>query len=94
MEFIVDLGGSLVRTALDVLPIVAIIIGFQVLVIRKPIAHPKQILIGFLYVLIGIALFLEGLEMALFPLGELMAQQLTAPSFIQSGNEGQYPVMG
>lgn len=94
MEFIVDLGGSLVRTTLDVLPIVAIIIGFQVLVIRKPIAHPKHILIGFFYVLIGIALFLEGLEMALFPLGELMAQQLTAPSFIQSGNEGNTPSWG
>jgi hypothetical protein len=33
-------------------------------------------------VLIGLALFLEGLELALFPLGRLMAQQLTSPSFV------------
>ncbi len=86
MNFITELSNSLMATMLDVLPIVAIIIGFQVVVIREPIAHPKHILIGFLYVLIGITLFLKGLEMALFPLGELMAQQLTAPSFIQYGN--------
>jgi len=35
-----------------------------------------------LYVLVGLTLFLEGLEMALFPLGRLMAEQLTAPEFI------------
>ena len=33
-------------------------------------------------VLLGLTLFLEGLEMALFPIGRLMAQQLTAPEFI------------
>jgi hypothetical protein len=74
---------TLLATVSDVLPIVGIIIGFQLLVIRKPLRHPKQIFIGFFYVLLGIALFLEGLEMALFPLGELMAQQLTTPEFIQ-----------
>jgi len=35
-----------------------------------------------MYVLVGLALFLQGLEMALFPIGKLMAQQLTAPEFI------------
>jgi len=74
---------TLLGTLRDVLPIAAIIIGFQVFVIRKPVHHPKQLLIGFVYVLLGIALFLEGLEMALFPLGELMAKQLTASEFIQ-----------
>lgn len=74
---------TLQDTVRDVMPIATIIIGFQLLIIRKPIRHPKQILTGFFYVLLGIALFLEGLEMALFPLGELMAQQLTTPEFIQ-----------
>ncbi|MEE9398240.1 MAG: DUF1538 domain-containing protein [Methylococcales bacterium] len=74
---------TLLGTLRDVLPIAAIIIGFQVFVIRKPVHHPKQLMIGFTYVLLGIALFLEGLELALFPLGELMAKQLTAPEFIQ-----------
>lgn len=73
---------ALLATCRDVLPIAAIIIGFQVLVIRKPLGHPKKLLIGFIYVLLGIAFFLEGLEMALFPLGKLMASQLTSPEFL------------
>lgn len=72
----------LLSTCRDVLPIAAIIIGFQLLVIRKPLAHPKKMLIGFIYVLLGIAFFLKGLEMSLFPLGKLMAAQLTTPEFL------------
>ena len=80
-NWIVQFGISLLATCRDILPIAAIIIGFQLLVIRKPLAHPRKTLQGFVFVLLGIALFLEGLEMALFPLGELMATQLTAPDF-------------
>jgi len=69
-------------TVVDVLPIVSIIFGFQFLVIRKPIPNLGKVILGFIYVLIGLALFLVGLEEALFPLGELMAQQLTDPDFI------------
>jgi len=72
----------LLDTCRDILPIAAIIIGFQLLVIRRPVVHPKKMLIGFIYVLLGIAFFLEGLQMALFPLGTLMANQLTAPEFL------------
>lgn len=73
---------ALLATCRDILPIAAIIIGFQVLVIRKPLPHPKKTLTGFLYVLFGIAFFLQGLDMALFPLGKLMATQLTTPEFL------------
>ena len=66
----------------DVLPIAGIIFGFQFLVIRRPMPHLRQVLVGFAYVLLGLALFLIGLEEALFPLGKLMAQQLTDPAFI------------
>lgn len=73
---------KLLATCRDVLPIAATILGFQLLVIRRPIAHPRKILAGFAYVLIGIVFFLKGLDMALFPLGELMATQLTLPEFL------------
>lgn len=73
---------SLLTTCIGILPIAIIIIGFQLAVIRKPLARPKQILIGFMFVLFGIAFFLEGLDMALFPLGKLMASQLTTPSVL------------
>lgn len=73
---------TLLNTGRDILPIAAIILGFQLLVIRKPLPHPKKLLVGFLYILLGIAFFLDGLDRALFPLGKLMASQLTTPEFL------------
>lgn len=70
-------------TCLDVLPIAATIIGFQLGVIKRSVHHPKAVAFGFFYVLLGIGFFLQGLDMALFPIGNLMAQQLTAPDFLQ-----------
>lgn len=82
MDLILSLFNTLKNTVIDVLPILTILIGFQLLVIRKPIPKIKQVGFGFFYVLIGLTLFLLGLEKALFPLGKVMAKQLTAPSFI------------
>lgn len=85
MDLFFEFLTTLKNTVVDVLPILSIILGFQLLVIRKPIPHIKQVGFGFLYVLIGLALFLLGLEKALFPLGKMMAEQLTAPEFIHAG---------
>ena len=82
MESIIHFGGTVVGLLIDVLPIAGILIGFQVFVLRRPIHHPAQVFIGMIFVLMGLALVLEGLELALFPLGRLMAQQLTLPSFV------------
>jgi len=77
----------LLETVRDVLPIIVIIFGFQFLVIRRPIPQLKEVLLGLVYVILGLALFLQGLKQALFPLGELMAEQLTNPAFIYGGIE-------
>ena len=82
IELLTHLFHVTLGTIKDVLPIVIIIFGFQLLIIRKPIPNLKKVVIGFLYVLVGLAFFLVGLEEALFPLGELMAKQLTDPVFI------------
>jgi hypothetical protein len=82
MEVLQLILDTVLGTLRDVLPIAVIIFGFQLFVIRRPIPHFKRVLIGFGYVLLGLALFLIGLEEALFPLGKLMAEQLTAPAFI------------
>ena len=74
---------ALLGTIRDVLPIGLTIFVFQWLVLRQPIPNLRRVLIGFLYVILGLALFLRGLEQALFPLGETMARQLTAPEFLQ-----------
>jgi len=73
---------AVVNTVFDVLPIVAILLFFQLFVLRRPIPQLKRTLLGFGYVLVGLALFLAGLEKALFPLGRLMARSLTDPAFI------------
>lgn len=82
LELLTEILNITLTTVKDVIPIAAILFGFQFLVIRKPIPHMKRVLFGFLYVLIGLSLFLLGLEKALFPLGKLMAKQLTDPTFI------------
>ncbi|MES9940932.1 MAG: DUF1538 domain-containing protein [Candidatus Thiodiazotropha sp. 6PLUC2] len=84
-HFLSILGG----TVLDILPIAAILVGFQVFVLRRPLKNAREIAIGFLMVLFGLALFLEGLDLALFPLGELMASQLTSPQLLNIPTEGQ-----
>lgn len=83
METLSQLFTILLSTIKDVMPIIVIIFGFQLLVIRRPIPHLKRVLIGFVYVIVGLALFLLGLDKALFPIGELMALQLTDPDFIR-----------
>ncbi len=82
---------ALMTTLGDVLPIAAILFGFQLFVLRKPIRKPGQILIGLLLVVLGLSFFLEGLEQALFPLGKLMAQQLTAPEFLGLDPQSEAP---
>lgn len=82
IEELSEFALTLMHTITDVLPIAAIIFGFQFFIIRKKIPNLKRVLIGFFYVIIGLALFLRGLEDALFPIGKLMAAQLTDPNFI------------
>lgn len=84
MDFVQSLSEMFLSTLLDVFPIAAVIFGFQFLVIRKPVPNIKRVLTGMFYVLVGITFFLLGLEQALFPLGRLMAAQLTDPAFLET----------
>lgn len=82
MNLITSTAHFIFDSAKDVLPIAIFLFAFQRIVIGKPLANFKQIAVGFVFVVIGLGLFLEGLEQTLFPLGRLMAQQLTAPEFL------------
>jgi hypothetical protein len=86
MDFIFDAGAVLLATIRDILPILALITGFQLLVLRQPIPHLRRLIIGGVYVIIGLAMFLIGLEKALFPVGKMMAAQLSDPTFLGGGN--------
>jgi len=81
-EVLVQITNTLIATMQDVLPIAAILFGFQFAVIRKPLPNLIKVISGFVWVLVGLSFFLIGLEWALFPLGRLMAEQLTNPEFI------------
>ena len=87
MDLVSEFMQTLLGTLTDVMPIAAIIFGFQIFVIRRPVPNLRKVLIGFVYVLLGLSLFLMGLEKALFPMGRLMANQLTNPEFIHDGVE-------
>lgn len=82
------ISDTLMATLRDVLPIALVLVFFQVVVLRQPVPQLKRVLIGAVYVVVGLAFFLVGLEKALFPLGKSMAGQLTDPAFILSGASG------
>ncbi|MBT8085599.1 MAG: DUF1538 domain-containing protein [Woeseia sp.] len=82
MELIRDALATFADTALDVFPIALFLFAFQRIVIGGPMPERKSILTGFFFVIVGLGCFVVGLEQALFPLGKLMAEQLTSPEFI------------
>lgn len=57
----------------DLAPLVIVIAFFELVVLRQPIPNLVNLLIGFAFVLLGLTLFIQGLELGLFPLGESMA---------------------
>lgn len=92
MEGLMHFLMPLALTVRDVLPIAAVIVGFQLFVIRKPIANLRKVTIGFVYVVVGLSLFMVGLEQALFPLGRIMAEQLTDPAFLAARTHVDQPL--
>lgn len=57
----------------DLAPIVAVVAFFQIAVLRQPIPDAAGLLVGAVLVMAGLAIFLRGLTISLFPLGEAMA---------------------
>ena len=82
MELLNRLLSTFWSTIGDVAPILTLIIVFQHFILRQPIPQPRRMAMGFVFVLFGLTFFLVGLELALFPLGKLMATQLSSPAFV------------
>ncbi|WP_420883052.1 DUF1538 domain-containing protein [Vibrio cincinnatiensis] len=72
---------ELLGTVRDVLPIMLTILFFQYLVLRRRLNNSRSIIFGFVLVVIGLHIFVLGLKLGLFPIGNSMAEQL-----IMSGN--------
>ncbi len=65
--------GLLFNAARDILPIVLVIAFFQIFILHEPIPGLGGIAWGMVMVVIGLALFVQGLKAGLFPIGESMA---------------------
>lgn len=64
---------NLLSNLSDLAPLVFVIAFFELAVLRQPIPNLFELMVGFLLVLAGLTLFIRGLELGLFPLGESMA---------------------
>ncbi|MCP4273896.1 MAG: DUF1538 domain-containing protein [Gammaproteobacteria bacterium] len=60
----------------DMIPIILVVAFFQLVVLQQPFPNPEKIFIGLIAVVLGLSLFIQGLEISLFPLGENMAGAL------------------
>lgn len=76
------LGGALPflrligASAKDLSPIVLIVVFFQIVVLKQGIPNLLDLTLGMILVMLGLAIFVQGLEMALFPIGESLAHAL------------------
>lgn len=57
----------------DLAPIILVIAFFQIFVLQQPPDNVASLLVGTLFVVMGLTFFIYGLEMGLFPIGESMA---------------------
>ncbi|EAP92489.1 DUF1538 family protein [Vibrio splendidus] len=74
MTAVLALFRAMLGSLRDLLPIVAVIAFFQLVVLQEPLPHLLSILTGLGLVVFGLTFFIFGLEMGLFPIGESMAQ--------------------
>lgn len=61
----------------DLIPIILVVVFFQIVVIQQPFPHIWEVVIGSIFVIVGLMLFIEGLEIGLFPIGETLAYALS-----------------
>lgn len=65
--------GAMLGSLRDLLPIFLVIVFFQFFVLQQPLPNIGQLLLGMLFVVLGLTFFIHGLEQGLFPIGESMA---------------------
>lgn len=57
----------------DLAPIIGVVVFFQLVVFSQPLPNLADLLIGLVFVTLGLTFFIYGLELGLFPIGESMA---------------------
>jgi hypothetical protein len=77
MYFIKLFGHSFLHALKNLLPIVAVVLLFQVVILQQIPADSLSMAIGLLIVAVGVALFLQGLELSIFPVGKSLSNQFS-----------------
>lgn len=83
-----ELEFTFLSTIRDVAPIILLIAVFQIFILKESMPNLRKVIIGVISVIMGLTFFLVGLDLALFPVGELMAKQLTQPHFVGESYSG------
>ncbi len=76
LKLIGRISHKLKLSFLDLLPIIVVVSFFQIVVLRQPFPNLSEVLVGLVFVVVGLMLFVEGLEMGLFPIGENLSYAL------------------
>ena len=76
LKIIINIIGKLKTSFFDLLPIIIVVSFFQIVVLQQPFPNLNEILIGLFFVVLGLMLFVEGLEIGLFPMGENLSYTL------------------
>lgn len=61
---------------LDLVPIIVVVSFFQIAILQQPFPNLFEVLIGLFFVVLGLMMFVEGLEIGLFPIGENLSYAL------------------
>ncbi|MFQ5450486.1 MAG: DUF1538 domain-containing protein [Nitrospinaceae bacterium] len=85
---------ALKNSLFDIFSIVLVLALFWGMALRKRIGHLKRIFRGFLLVIVGLAIFIIGLEQCVFPIGTRMARQLTDIAFLSKGTQSNLGEIG
>ncbi len=76
IKLIGKITSKLKLSFLDLLPIILVVSFFQIVVLQQPFPNLFEVLVGLVFVVIGLMLFVEGLETGLFPIGENLSYAL------------------
>ncbi|MEM8964848.1 MAG: DUF1538 domain-containing protein [Bacteroidota bacterium] len=76
LKLIGNIAGKLKTSFFDLLPIIVVVLFFQTIVLQQPFPNMLETLVGLVFVVIGLMLFVEGLELGLFPIGENLSYAL------------------
>jgi hypothetical protein len=73
--YLTSFGHSLLHALKNLLPIVVVVVFFQLVILQQVPDNLASMTIGLLIVAVGVALFLQGLELSIFPVGKSLSNQ-------------------